>query len=219
MCAGDRHQVDIVLDHVHRNLAERLHAVGVEQDAALVADLADLGHRLDHADFVVGVHDADQDGLVGDGVAQLIEIDQAVLLQRQIGDAAAMLFELLAGIENGLVLGRRRDDVVALFGVHLGHALDRQVVRFGGAAGEHDLFRVGADQVGDLLAGVVDGLFRLPSERVVAAGRIAEFFREVGQHRLQDARIHRRGGVVIKINGGFHVILNSVSAGLVLGHI
>ena len=78
----DRHQVDVVLDHIDGNLAERLHAIGVEQHAALVADLADLGDRLDHADFIVGVHDADQDRLVGDGIAKLIEIDQAVLLQR-----------------------------------------------------------------------------------------------------------------------------------------
>ena len=44
----------------------------------LFRDLADLRDRLDHADFVVGVHDADQDGLVGDRVLQLVQIDQAI---------------------------------------------------------------------------------------------------------------------------------------------
>ena len=68
----------------------------VEQHAAFFGDLADLGHGLDHADFVVGVHDADQDGFIRDRFAQHVEIDQAIRLHRQIGDAAAVLFEALA---------------------------------------------------------------------------------------------------------------------------
>ena len=50
--------------HVDGNLADGLHGVGVEEDALLVAELADLGDGLDDADLVVGVHDADEDGLV-----------------------------------------------------------------------------------------------------------------------------------------------------------
>ena len=72
---------------------------------------------------------------------QHVEIDQPVALHRQISDAIAVLFQLLAGIENRFVLGGRSDDVVAFFGIHLGHALDRQVVGFGGAAGEDDFLR------------------------------------------------------------------------------
>ena len=74
----------------------------------------------------------------------------------------------------GLVLGGRRDDVVALFGIHLGHALDRQIVRFGGAAGEDDLFGGGADQVRDLLARFLDRFLGFPAEAVIAAGGVAE---------------------------------------------
>ena len=43
--------------HVDRNLAHRLHRVGVEDHVALVTDLADLRDRLNHADLVVGEHD------------------------------------------------------------------------------------------------------------------------------------------------------------------
>ena len=39
--------------HVERNLADRLHRVGVEQDALLLRDRADLRDRLDDADLVV----------------------------------------------------------------------------------------------------------------------------------------------------------------------
>ena len=99
---------------------------------------------------------------------------QAVLLHRQIGDAVAVLLEALAGVEHRLVLGDARDDVVALLAIHLGDALDREVVGLGRAAREDDLLRVRADQIGDLLARLVDRFFRLPAERMVAAGRVAE---------------------------------------------
>ena len=50
------------------HLAEHLGAVGVEVDAVLAADGADLFERLDHADFVVDAHDGDETGLVCDRV-------------------------------------------------------------------------------------------------------------------------------------------------------
>ena len=61
--------------------------------------------------------------------AQLVEADAAVLLHRQIRDAVAVLLEALARVDHRLVLGDARDDVVALLAIHLGHALDREVVR------------------------------------------------------------------------------------------
>ena len=70
-----------------------------------------------------------EDRLVGDRRAQLVEADAAVLLHRQIRDAVAVLLEALARVDHRLVLGDARDDVVALLAVHLGDALDRQVVR------------------------------------------------------------------------------------------
>src|SRR3954447_15456596 len=124
--------------------------------------------------LVVGGHDRNQDRLVGDRVAEVVEADQAVLLYRQVGHPVAVLLEGLARVDHRLVLGDRSDEMVALLAVHLGDALDRQVVRLGGAAGEHDLFRVRADEIGDLLARLVDCLLGRPPERMVAAGGIAE---------------------------------------------
>ena len=42
------------------------------RDAALAAEVADFGQRLDGADFVVGQHDGDQDRVVADGRGQLL---------------------------------------------------------------------------------------------------------------------------------------------------
>ena len=194
---------------VDRNFADGLHAVGVEENAVLAADFADFGDGLEHADFVVGVHDGDENRLIGDRFPQHVEIDQAVALHRQIGDPIAVLFELLAGIENGFVLGGGGDDVVAFFGIHLGHALDGEVVRFGGAAGEDDFARRGADQIGNLLARFIHRLLGHPAELVIAAGGIAEVLREIGQHRLEDAGVHLRGRVIVEINGRLHLFFSS----------
>ena len=189
---------------IDRNLADRLHAVGVEQDALLAADFPDLGDRLDHADFVIGVHDGDQDRLVGDRFAQHVEIDQPVALHRQISDPIAVLLELLAGIEHRFVLGGRGDDVIAFFGIHLRHALDGEVVGFGGAAGENDFLRGGADQIRNLLARFVHRLLGHPAELVIAAGGVAEILGEIGQHRVEDPRVHRRRRVIVEINRRLH---------------
>jgi hypothetical protein len=81
---------------------------------------------------------------------------------------------------NRLVLGDLGDDVVAALAVHLGDALDGQVVALGGAGGEDDLLGGGADQPRNLLARRFHGLLRLPSKGVVAAGRVAKLGGEVG---------------------------------------
>src|SRR5205814_3007064 len=77
---------------------------------------------------------------------------------------------------------------------------DHEVVALGGPAGKNNLFGSGADQRSDLCARIFNGFFSGPSKRVIAACGISKFFREVRQHRLNDARIDLRGGVIIKIN-------------------
>ena len=135
----------------------------------------------------------------------------AVLAHGQVGHPIAILFQALAGIEHGLVLGNLGDDVISPLPIHLRNALNSQIVGFGRAAGEDDLFRCGVNQPGNLAPGAFHGLLRRPTERVVAAGCIAEFLIEVRQHRAHHAWIHRRGGVVIHVNWQLdaHLYFNS----------
>ena len=135
----DRREVDVHLLHVEVDLADALHRVRVEEHAALARDLADRLERLHRADLVVGEHDADEDRLVGDGLLHVVRVDAAVLVDAEVGDLEALFLEALAGVEDGLVLGHRRDDVVALVLVELGDALEREVVALGRAAREDDL--------------------------------------------------------------------------------
>ena len=142
---GDREQVDIVFLHVDGNLADGLHSVGREKDAVLFGDFADFLNGIDDANFVIGVHDGNQNCFWRNGFAHVFGIDATVFFDRQIGDFKALFFEALAGIENRLVLDGLSNDVIALFAIHFGDALDHQVVAFRSAAGEDDFFRRGAN--------------------------------------------------------------------------
>ena len=66
---GDRQQIDLQLIDLRADLADRLRGVGVQRNLVLVADGGDLPQRLDRADLVVGVHDADQQRIGPDGRA------------------------------------------------------------------------------------------------------------------------------------------------------
>ena len=54
----------------------------MEQNALLMAQLADFGDGLDDADFVIREHDGDEDGLIGafadDGALEVLDVDEAV---------------------------------------------------------------------------------------------------------------------------------------------
>src|SRR6266849_2922894 len=214
LVAAQGQQVDVVLLDVDRNLANGLDAVHREEDTVLLGQLADFRHRVDDANFVVGVHDGNQDGLGRNGLAHIFWIDPAVALHREISHLKTVLFQAFTRVQHRLVLDGLRDDVVALLTEHLGDALDHQVVGLGGAGGIDDFFGRGVDQRSDLLPRSFNGFFAGPPEAVVAAGGIAEFFREVRQHRFDDARIHRRGGVIVHVNrqldSHFHRLLSRI---------
>ena len=89
---------------VQRHLAQGLDGVRVEEHAALAAKPPDFLHGLKNAGLIVRRHDAHQDRLVRERVLELVKIDQAVIVDGQLGHAAAALFQMLAAIEHGLVL-------------------------------------------------------------------------------------------------------------------
>ncbi len=139
MWAREAHQVHLQLGQVDIDLAGGLGRIDVEDDALLAADLADLGDRLDHADFVVHEHHRDQDGVGPDRGLQGVQVDQAVFLHVEVGGLEALALQLAHGVEHGLVLGLDGDEVLALAVVEMRSALDRQVVGLGRAGGPDDL--------------------------------------------------------------------------------
>ena len=125
--SGDGHQVDAIFLHVDRNLSDGLHRIHMQEDTFFFGDLSDFGDGLNDTDFIVRVHDRNQNRLRRNRATEIVEIDAPVLFDGQIGDLVAVLLQALTGIERGFVLGDLRDDVIALLAVHLGDAFDREV--------------------------------------------------------------------------------------------
>src|SRR6266403_3078990 len=200
LVAGDGEQVDIVLLDVDWDFADSLHTIDGENNAVFLGDLADFRHRIDDANLIVGIHDGDKNCFRRNGFTHVFRIDAAIALNRQIGDFVAVLFEALTGVEHSFMLDGLGDYVIALFAVHFRDALNHQVVGFGGAAGKNDFLGRGADQRSDLGARVLHRFFAGPAERVITACGVAEFLREIGQHRVANTRIHRGGRVIVHVN-------------------
>lgn len=174
----------------------------------LAADGADLFERLDHADFVVDAHDGDETGLVRDRVFQVVQVDEAVLLDRKVGYFEAALREPTAAVQDALVLlgieGEERtnrlgrDDVVLLSLVELGDSLHGDVVALRGARSENDFFRRSSDQLSNLLSRLLDRLSSAPSENVCSRVRITIILSKVRKHRLEHSGIHSGRRLIVR---------------------
>ena len=198
--SGQRCNVDVHFIHIERDLADCLHRIRMKQDASLTGDFADCFDVLNHADFIVGGHDRNEDRFVRNRFPQIIQINKPSIVDREESNSKSFLFKMLTGVEDGLVLGDRRNDVVALLAIHPGDALDCQIVGFGCAAGDYNLSRISADQCSDLLPSLFHGFFRFPTEFVVAACGIPELVRQVRHHRFEHTRVERGRRVIVHIN-------------------
>ena len=201
LVSGNREQVDVVRLYVHGNFSDGLHGVHVEENAAFLGDFPDFADRLDNADFVVRVHRRDQNRLRDNRAAEIVERDATFLIDRKVGDLIALVLKPLATIEHRLVLGHLCNDVISLLPVPLRNALDREVVRFGRTAREHDFLGHGVDQPCDLTARIFDCFLSSPAEFVIAARGVAKFIGEIRQHRFEDPRVDRCRGLIVHIDG------------------
>src|SRR6185312_15065931 len=107
--------------------------------------------------------------------------------------------EPLAGVENGGMLSRNRDDPVAAFIGSLDGAFKGPVDRLGGAAGECDASAFQTGGPFDLLARDLDdrrGLMAPARRRM----RIREFLLDPRMHRFRDFRSERGRRLVVEVD-------------------
>jgi hypothetical protein len=121
-----------------RHLAHRLRRVDREQRALRLDQrpISAIGWSVPISLFA---HITDTTVVRSSIARELREVDEPVRAHRHHGDAEALLLEHVHDVEHRLVLGRERDDAVALVAVLPRRALEHQVVRLGRARGEHDL--------------------------------------------------------------------------------
>ena len=98
------HQINVALIHIDGQLADELGAIGVEEDVVLLADRTDGFQILADTDLIVDAHHADQRCVRGDGLVQFVQINEAVVLDGEVGDFVATLFQPTATVQDALVL-------------------------------------------------------------------------------------------------------------------
>src|SRR6185312_8360595 len=111
--SGDAEEIAAYDLHVDGRLGGGLHRVGVEPDISFLGNAADFPNRLNGSGFVVRHHHANQAGVGAEGAANLIGIDSAIRANRQERDFKTALCEPFRGMEYGVVLDGRCNDVVA----------------------------------------------------------------------------------------------------------
>jgi len=196
---GDGKKIDAEGFYIERNFSGGLHGVGVEIDIALRGEFADLSERLHGAEFVVGVHDGDERGVRAKGFFDLVDSDDAVGIDREISDGHAVLFERLAGVEDGFVFDVGGDDMLGGAGSGADDSENGVIVGLGSTAGEDNFLRTGVEKCGDLIARGFDGGASALADSV-DRGRIAEFGGEIGKHCVEDGRFDGGGGVEIEVD-------------------
>ena len=149
------------------------------------------------ADFVVGVHDADDSVAVAESRGHIVGIDDAIAVYGYRGDVVTIFFELLGGVNDGVVLDLGDDDVAGFF-ERRGDPFDRHIVGFSAAAGENDFAGAAVQNGCDAGPCLVDGVAGFSGDRVETRG-VAERLVEVRQHRLEHFWSDRRCRGVIQI--------------------
>ena len=111
LVTGHREQVDSQLVDAGRYLADRLRGIRMEKNAVVARDPGARLDRLNRADLVIRVHDADEHRVGADGATHVVGVDESGAVDRKIRDAGALPLEEAARREDRRMLNTRRDDV------------------------------------------------------------------------------------------------------------
>ena len=195
LVARDGKQVAADAIDIERHLPCCLYSVGVKVDVRFSSNFPDLLYWLEDAGFIVGHHNGDEPGIRTQRPADIVGINLSTAVHRNISDFTSHLFQVLAGIQHGVMFDGRRNNVVA----GAGESEDSQVVAFGATAGKHDLGRTTSYKRRQRLAGSLNGCTRVLS-MMVDGGRVAEVLTEVGTHGVEDLGEDGRGGVIVEVN-------------------
>ena len=207
LVAGKGEHVDVLSLYVNVQVACRLYGIRVEDNALFPAHRADLGNGENGADLVVSVHDGHQGGVGSNGRSYLLRGNGAGGAHRQQLHLKALFFQLLQGVEHGVMLKGGGDDVLfALQRTPSGGGDNGLVVGLAAAGGEDDLLGVAAQAPGHGLPGALQG-FGGPLAHGVQAGGIAVIVLQTGEHGSQSGVAHFGSGCIVGINGHTLVLL------------
>jgi len=108
--------------NINRDLAHRLHGIGMQVNVSIRCQPAHLFQGLNSSDLIVGMHYGYEYGVRADGPLQLGQLDQALTVYGQVGHGEALPLQAVAGLQNGRMLDLAGDDVPARIAVFVGYA-------------------------------------------------------------------------------------------------
>ena len=98
-----REEVNFHCLHIKGHLAGTLGRINVVEHTGLTADFSNGCNVVDHADFIVGMHHADQHRIGSDRCLDTVGGGQPGLIRVEIGHFEAFALQLSTGIEHRLV--------------------------------------------------------------------------------------------------------------------
>ena len=184
--------------HVDLEVGRALRGVDEHRHAMLMSDADDVGDRIDGAQHIAHMSNADETSAVGEQLLILVHEELAAVADRDDTEADALAcLQQLPRHDIGMVLHHRHDDLVALLH-EFAHAACHQIDGFGGATGKNNLLCLRCiDEAANGLAGClmeVGGLLREIVDATVHVGIDVEVFLAHGIKHAQ--RLLRRGGIV-----------------------
>ena len=177
----------------------------MEIDICFGGDLSDLLHWLQHSCLIIRRHDRDQPGSRPQRPADIQRINQAPAIYGHIRDLAALRLQVLAGIQNGVMLDGRGNHVIS----GSRNPKNRQIIGLSATAGEHHLRGPATQQGSHGFARLLHCRVGLLSVMVNRRG-IPKLLAEVRLHRLENLRQHGSGRAIVEIDSS-HGILTADS--------
>ena len=159
---------------------------------------------MDGTHLVVCKHDRHEDRVFANSGRECQRIDSSLGVDFQIGHFEPFALQSLAAIEDRSVLRALRNDVATALSESCGHALDGEIVAFGGAGGEDHLVGLGADEICNGRPCSVHGLPCTGAVRVAAACRVPVVFLEKRQHGVDHPPVCWGRRVVIHVDQRVH---------------
>src|SRR5262249_44973900 len=144
LMAGQRQKIHAQLINAHRDLACRLRRVSVGEDAVFTRNTSNLGDRLQSPDLILGVHYRNKCGARRQCTPDVLRIDPAESINREVGYRRSQVFKKTAWVENRRVFDLSGNDVAAAPALGEECTLQRMIIGFTSAAGEYDLLRTAA---------------------------------------------------------------------------
>ena len=155
---------------------------------------------MDHANFVVDEHDADQDGVFANRGFENVHVDQAVGLHVKVGHLKALTLEFTHGVQHRFVFGFDGDEVLASGLVEMRRAFDGEVVGLGRARSPDNFTRISADQGGYISTGFFYRFFCFPTPGMATRRGITKVLAQPRNHGVDHAGVDRVGRRVIEVN-------------------